>query len=296
MLGFIILGVVALIVIVLLFSSFVFVREQHFKIIERLGVYTRTAKPGLSMKIPFIDQVVHHNNVLIFERQSKIETRTADKAIVTLTVAVQMHINEKKPRIWLYTSNDPAEKIDSFITDIVRTEIPKLTLDEVFETKDTIANTVLDLLADLAAQLGATITSVLLLDIDPGAGVAEAMNRINIAERTKVAAEAEGEADKILAIKAAEAEAESKRLQGEGTAKQRIAIAKGLKEAVDIQKEAGLSADEGMQLVILTQYFDTLRDVGADGKNTTIMIPLSSNPTELFGELVKASTVAKELR
>lgn len=296
MLSLIYMGIGAFILLVLICTSFVFVREKHAKIIERLGVYYRTARPGLSLKIPFIDTVIRPLLLKVFEHKLQVDTRTQDKAIVTLGIRVLYRVDEFRAEVYEYQALNPDAKMESILVDIVRAEIPKLTLDDVFETKDEIAEKVKERLGDLVVPYAIMIESVLLIDIIPDPDVAEAMNRINIAERAMVAAEKEGEATKIKAIKEAEADSESKRLQGEGTARQRIAIAEGLKQAVKIQTDAGLTPQEGKELVVLTQYFDTLRDVGANGKNSTIMMPLTSNPGELFPELVKAAAVHKELR
>ena len=181
---------------------------------------------------------------------------------------------------------------------MVRARVPSIKLDDVFETKDDIAQAVKLELAQIMDDFGYGIVKTLVTDIDPDANVKSSMNQINAAQRLRVAAVEEAEAEKIRVVKAAEAEAESKALQGKGIADQRTAIVNGLQESVtDFQSSVeGTSAQDVMNLVLMTQYFDTLKDVGLSSNTNTIMIPHSpSGMNDISSQLRDAMITVNEV-
>lgn len=257
-------------------ASIVLVQETTEAIIERLGKYNRTAKAGLNFKIPFIEKVIDRVSLKAQQMTLPIETKTKDNVFVKLDISVQLAVTD------VYSSNykltNPASQISSYVFDVVRASVPKMTLDEVFEKKDDIATEVKKHLAETMKEYGFVIIQALVLDVNPENSVKEAMNKINASQRLMVAAQNEGEANKVKIIKAAEAESESKKLQGEGIANQRKAIVDGLKESVEgFSKATGEDAKAVMNLVLMTQYFDTMKEIGGNGK----VIFMSHSPSSI---------------
>ena len=256
--------------------AFVTTKQASNKIIERFGRFHRVAKPGLSMKVPFIDRVATTMDLRLQQLNVMVESKTRDNVFVNIPVAVQFRPLEMRVREAYYSLSQPEEQIRSYVFDTIRTTLADLTLDEAYSNKDAIANDVENRLQRQMQQYGYEIASTLVTDIAPtDSRVRESMNRINAAQREREAADAEGEAVKIRAIKAAEAEAETKRLQGVGVAKQRKAIVEGLAEQYSVLRSVGVD-ESPEQLLMMTQYFDTLRDIGGQSRSNTIFVP--SNP------------------
>jgi regulator of protease activity HflC (stomatin/prohibitin superfamily) len=275
-----IVGGVGVVILVLIASiiagTFYMVPQQSFAIEERFGKYKRITAPGLRARIPFIDKVTNKISIRVTELNVRLSTKTLDNVIVELLIAVQYFV--EKDNVWKanYMLTTPKEQMESYIFDAVRAKVPSMTLDEVFEKKDDIAMDVQEKLRETMPEYGYSIKTALVNDIQPDAKVAIAMNEINAQQRYQLAAEYKGEAEKILVVKAAEADAKSKELSGQGIAAQRIAIVEGLKVSIqDFEKGTGVSAQEVMSLVLLTQYYDMLTSVGQNSKTNTIMIPHS---------------------
>lgn len=260
-----------------LIAMFFTVRQQTAGVLQRFGKFIRIAGSGLNVKIPLIDKVVGRVNLRVQQLDVKVETKTEDNVFVHVMVSVQFFVHPEKVYEAFYKLDDPGRQITSFVFDVVRARVPKIKLDDVFEKKDEIADAVKNELAQMMDDFGYGIVKALVTDIDPDPKVKAAMNEINAAQRMRVVASEKGEADRILKVKAAEAEAQSKALQGKGIADQRKAIVDGLRESVgEFQKSVhGTSAQDVMQLVLMTQYFDTLKEIGATSHSNTVMIPHS---------------------
>jgi regulator of protease activity HflC (stomatin/prohibitin superfamily) len=274
--SFLILAVVifaALIALGALLGSFFTVNTAERGVVERFNKFSRVAGPGLSLKIPFIESV-HKVDMRVQELPFKIETKTKDNVFVVIPVSVQYQVLADKVSDAYYKLTDPQKQIESYVYNVILGHVPKLALDEAYLEKDQIAKAVKDELDATMENFGFAIVRALVTDIVPDARVKTAMNEINAARREQEAALAKGEADKTIAVKKAEAEAESKRLQGEGIAAQRKAIIAGLKESVeDFQKVVeGATAKDVMTLVLLTQYLDTLKEIGASSNTNTLML------------------------
>jgi regulator of protease activity HflC (stomatin/prohibitin superfamily) len=256
-----------------LLGSFFTINTAERGIVERFNKFSRVAGPGLSLKIPFIE-AVHKVDMRVQELPFKIETKTKDNVFVVIPVSVQYQVLADKVSDAYYKLTDPQRQIESYVYNVILGHVPKLALDEAYLEKDQIAKAVKDELDATMENFGFTIVRALVTDIVPDARVKTAMNEINAARREQEAALAKGEADKTIAVKKAEAEAESKRLQGEGIAAQRKAIIAGLKESVeDFQKVVeGATARDVMTLVLLTQYLDTLKEIGAASNTNTLML------------------------
>lgn len=256
-----------------LLGSFFTINTAERGIVERFNKFSRVAGPGLSLKIPFIE-AVHKVDMRVQELPFKIETKTKDNVFVVIPVSVQYQVLTDKVSDAYYKLTDPQRQIESYVYNVILGHVPKLALDEAYLEKDQIAKAVKDELDATMENFGFTIVRALVTDIVPDARVKTAMNEINAARREQEAALAKGEADKTIAVKKAEAEAESKRLQGEGIAAQRKAIIAGLKESVeDFQKVIeGATAQDVMTLVLLTQYLDTLKEIGAAANTNTLML------------------------
>jgi len=264
----------AVIVVVLLFGAFFTVEQQTAAIIERFGRYQRVARAGLNLKVPLIERVAGRMNLRVQQLDVDVETKTFDNVFVRIVVAVQYVALPEKVYDAFYRLDRPTVQITAYVFDTVRARVPKMPLDDVFERKDEVAIAVKQELSAEMDDFGYMIVQTLITDIDPDRKVKESMNEINAARRLREAAQERGEAEKILQVKAAEAEAESKALQGEGIARQRKAIIDGLRESVDQfqQSIGGTSPESIMQLVLMTQHYDTMKEIGASSRANTIFV------------------------
>lgn len=289
---------VILIGLILLFSTFFIVTQQTAAVVQRLGKFVYIARPGLNVKIPFIDSVAGRLNMRVQQLNVKVETKTEDNVFVHVIVAVQYTVLPDKVYDAFYRLTDADTQIRAFVFDVVRARVPKIKLDDVFEKKDEIADAVKSELSHVMDDFGYGIVKALVTDIDPDAKVKDAMNEINAAQRLRVAATEKGEAERILKVKAAEAEAQSKALQGKGIADQRRAIVDGLRESVDDFQKAvrGATAQDVMNLVLMTQYFDTLKEIGQASRTNTILIPHSpGHMADLASQMRNAMIAAGEV-
>lgn len=271
-----------------LFFAIFTVKQQTAGVVQRFGKFVRVANPGLNFKIPWIEWVAGKPNLRVQQLDVKVETKTSDNVFVHVVVSVQYFVDPEKVFEAFYKLNRPSEQIEAYVFDVVRARVPLIKLDGVFEKKDEVADAVKNELQEEMGEFGYTILKALVTDIDPDAKVKASMNEINAAQRLRAAATEKGEADKILVVKAAEAEADSKALQGEGIAKQRKAIVDGLRESVhDFQEGVeGATAADVMNLVLMTQYFDTLKDIGASSETNTILMPHSpGNLGDVMGQI-----------
>jgi len=284
---------IIILIIIIFLTGFFTVAQQTNGLVERFGKFARIAKPGLNWKIPFIEGVVGRVNLKIQQLDVQIETKTKDNVFVNVVVSVQYFVLPDRVYQAFYSLNNAHAQITSFVFDVVRAEVPKIILDDVFERKDDIAIAVKKELTDVMDDFGYGILKALVTDIDPDAKVKEAMNEINAAQRLRHAATEKGEAEKILKVKQAEAEAESKALQGKGIADQRKAIIHGLRESVDeFQKGiAGSTAQDVMNLVLVTQYFDTMKEVAANSQTNTIMIPHNPGSIAAISEEIRNAII-----
>ncbi len=284
----------------LLFGLFT-VRQQTAALVERFGKFKRVASAGLNWRIPLIDRVAGRLSLRVRQLDVRVETKTKDNVFVFVIVSVQYYVIPEKIVDAFYKLQNPEAQITSYVYDVVRARVPGIKLDDVFETKDDIAQAVKIELEQIMDDFGYGIVKTLVTDIDPDANVKASMNQINAAQRQRVAAVEEAEAEKIRVVKAAEAEAESKALQGKGIADQRTAIVRGLEESVSQFKESieGTSAHDVMNLVLMTQYFDTLKDVGLSSNSNTIMIPHSPSgmndiSAQMRDAMIQANEVSKK--
>ncbi len=275
-------------------GAFFTVKQQSMAVLERLGRFTSIRGPGLHFKMPFIDKVAGKMSLKVRQLDVNVETKTKDNVFVKLKVGVQYVVGEDSVYDAFYKLANPDEQINSYIFDVVRAEVPKMKLDDVFERKDDIANAIKSELQEAMENYGYNIVRALVTDIDPDATVKSAMNRINAAEREKLAAEYEGEADRIRIVAKAKAEAESKRLQGQGIADQRREIAKGLEESVDILNSVGINSQEASALIVVTQHYDTLQSMGENVNSNLIMLPNSPNAGSDMLSQMTASFIASQ--
>lgn len=267
--------VIVIALIVLVFKVFFVVEQQTNAIIERFGKFNSVRKPGLQLKIPFIDRIVQRISLRIRQLDVMVETKTEDNVFLGIKVSVQFQVLETSVYDAFYKLDDPENQITSYIFDVVRAEVPRLKLDDVFAKKDDVAIAIRNELQEAMNAYGYNIVKALVTDIDPDEDVKHAMNRINAAEREKKAAEFEAEADRIKIVAKAKAEAESKQLQGRGIADQRREIAKGLEESVKILHSVNIPPTEASALIIVTQHYDTLQSIGAKNNSSLILLPNS---------------------
>ncbi len=292
----VVLGVVIFLGLLIFLSSFFTVKQQTAVIVERFGKYHSIRQAGLHLKIPLIDRIAGRVNLKIQQLDVIIETKTKENVFVKMKVSVQFKVIQEKVYDAFYKLEFPHDQITSYVFDVVRAEVPKLKLDDVFERKDDIAVAVKRELNEAMSGYGYDIINTLITDIDPDPQVKHAMNRINAADREKSAAEYEAEAQRIRIVAKAKAEAESKRLQGQGIADQRREIARGLVESVDILNKVGINSQEASALIVVTQHYDTLQAIGSDANSNLILLPNSPQAgSDMLNNMVASFTASNQV-
>jgi regulator of protease activity HflC (stomatin/prohibitin superfamily) len=282
--------------LIVLISSFFIVKQQTAVIVERFGKFQSIRQSGLQLKIPLVDRIAGRLSLKIQQLDVLIETKTLDDVFVKLKVSVQYKVIRDKVYDAFYKLDYPHDQITSYVFDVVRAEVPKMKLDDVFVRKDDIAIAVKAELNDAMMDYGYDIIKTLVTDIDPDAQVKEAMNRINASEREKVAAQYEGDAARILIVEKAKAEAESKRLQGQGIADQRREIARGLEESVEVLNKVGINSQEASALIVVTQHYDTLQSIGGETNSNLILLPNSPQAgSNMLNDMVASFTASNQI-
>jgi regulator of protease activity HflC (stomatin/prohibitin superfamily) len=291
----VILAIAGLIVLTLILGSFFTVSTAQVAVVTRFGKFLRIAEPGLNWKAPYLDSVAGLVSLRVNQISLTMETKTKDNVFVTIPISVQNRVRPEKVYDAYYKLSDPVAQIKSYVEQVILGHVPSMTLDEVFASQSSIAAAVKQELDADMAGFGYEIVNVLVTDIVPDEKVKSAMNDINAAQREQVAANARGEAEKILVVKKAEAEAESKALQGQGIANQRKAIIEGLQVSIEqFQKVVdGASSRDVMQLVLVTQYFDTLKSIGESDRTNTLFLSHSPSAVkEVSDQILESMLVA----
>ena len=280
----------------ILFAAFFVVKQQTAAIIERFGKFQNIRHSGLQLKIPLVDRIAGRLSLKIQQLDVIVETKTLDDVFVRLKISVQYKVVREKVYEAFYKLDYPHEQITSYVFDVVRAEVPKMKLDDVFVKKDDIAIAVKTELNEAMMDYGYDIIKTLVTDIDPDAQVKEAMNRINASEREKIAAQFEGDAARILIVEKAKAEAESKRLQGQGIADQRREIARGLEESVEVLNKVGINSQEASALIVVTQHYDTLQSIGGESNSNLILLPNSPQAGgNMLNDMVASFTASNQI-
>ncbi len=298
MLFFIFFVIIVILVLSVVLGSFFTVETSQVAIVQRLGKFARVAGPGLNWKTPYIEAVVQRMSMKVQQFDVKVETKTQDNVFVQIPVSIQYKVIPDSVEAAYYKLTDPVKQIESMVYNVVLGHVPKMKLDDTFLNQASIATDLRDNLDASMKEYGYSIVKVLISDIVPDLKVKAAMNDINAAQREREATVSRAETNKMLLVKQAEAEAESKRLQGEGIANQRKAIISGLKDSVeDFAKTVpGSTPQDVMQLVLMTQYFDTLKDIAANDHSNTILIPHTPDTlTDLFGQIRNAVITGAEM-
>ena len=294
--SYFIVPIIAFIFIFLLFLTFFIVKQQSAAVVERFGKFTSVRHSGLQIKIPIVDSVAGRLSLRIQQLDVVVETKTKDDVFVKVKVSVQYKVIKDKVYDAFYKLDFPQDQITSYVFDVVRAEVPKMILDDVFEKKDDIAIAVKGELNDAMKNYGFDIIKTLVTDIDPDAQVKESMNRINASEREKVAAQFEGDAQRILIVERAKAEAESKRLQGQGIADQRREIARGLEDSVKVLNGVDINSQEASALIVVTQHYDTLQSVGSESNSNLILMPNSpQSGSDMLNNMVASFTASNQI-
>ena len=288
--------VFVVVVLILVLSGLYTVKQQTQAIVERLGRFQQVAGPGLNFKVPLIDRVAGRITHRVRELEITVESKTSDDVFVDLLIAVQFFVRENDDAVMAayYKLMNPERQLSSYVFDTVRALVPEMPVDNVFSEKEKIAHAVKERLSDIMEQFGYTIMQSLVNDIQPAPKVKEAMNEVNASARLKEAAKNEAEAQKIRVIAGAEAEARAKELQGIGISRQRLAIAKGLKESVEACSQAGISPEEASKMVLLTQHYDTVTSMGAHGNASVIMLPYTPDGMTQVSDQILQALMAKE--
>ena len=281
--------------LIILFASFFIVKQETAAIVERFGKLQSVRHAGFHLKIPLIDQISKRLNLRIQQLDVIIDTKTLDNVFIKMKVSVQYQVIRNQVADAYYKLEYPEGQITSFVFDVVRAEVPKMKLDDVFVRKDDIAVAVKGELQEAMNSYGYDIIKALVTDIDPDEQVKHAMNRINAAEREKTAAEYESEAQRIRIVAVAKAEAESKKLQGQGIADQRREIAKGLKESVEMLNNVNINAAEASALIVVTQHNDTLHSVGSNNRSNLVLLPNSPTAaSNMLNDLVVSMAATQQ--
>jgi len=279
--------------LIIFLASFFIVKQQTAVVIERFGRFQSIRNSGLQLKIPLVDRIAGRLSLKIQQLDVIVETKTLDDVFVKLKVSVQYLVIREKVYDAFYKLEYPHDQITSFVFDVVRAEVPKMKLDDVFVKKDDIAIAVKRELQEYMSEYGYDIIKTLVTDIDPDAQVKAAMNRINASEREKIAAQFEGDAARILIVEKAKAEAESKRLQGQGIADQRREIARGLEESVEVLNKVGINSQEASALIVVTQHYDTLQAIGEETNSNLILLPNSPQAgSDMLNDMVASFTAS----
>lgn len=289
-----VLGVGGVLAFIALLAASLFTVEQRtIAVVQRLGRFVREAGPGIHLKVPFIEKIAGRVNLRVQQLDVHIDTKTDDNVFVNLMVSVQYYVLDDKVYDAFYRLDDARRQITSYVFDVVRAQVPNIKLDDVFAKKDDIAEAVKVELSHVMEGFGYGILKALVTDIEPDARVKEAMNEINAAQRMRVAATEKGEAERILKVKLAEGDAQSKALQGKGIADQRQAIVAGLRDSVDEFRRSvpGTTARDVMNLVLMTQYFDMLKEIGASSKSNAILIPHSPGNLATLTEQIRNAMI-----
>ena len=282
--------------VIIFISAFFVVKQQTAAIVERFGRFESIRHSGLQLKIPIVDRIAGKLSLKIQQLDVIVETKTLDDVFVKLKISVQYVVIREKVYEAFYKLEYPHDQITSYVFDVVRAEVPKMKLDDVFVKKDDIAIAVKGELQDAMLDYGYDIIKTLVTDIDPDAQVKAAMNRINAAEREKIAAQFDGDAERIRIVEKAKAEAESKRLQGQGIADQRREIARGLEESVEVLNKVGINSQEASALIVVTQHYDTLQSIGEETNSNLILLPNSPQAgTDMLNNMVAAFTTSNQL-
>jgi regulator of protease activity HflC (stomatin/prohibitin superfamily) len=292
----ILLAIVAIIALSLILGSFFTVSTAEVAVLTRFGKFLRVAEAGLNWKAPYLDTVAGVVSLRVNQITLTMETKTKDNVFVTIPISVQNRVRPERVYDAFYKLSDPVAQIKSYVEQVILGHVPGMTLDEVFASQSSIAAAVKQELDSDMAAFGYEIVNVLVTDIIPDQKVKSAMNDINAAQREQVAATARGEADKILVVKKAEAEAESKALQGQGIANQRKAIVEGLQNSIEQFQKAvdGATAKDVMQLVLVTQYFDTLKSIGENDKTNTLFLAHSPAAVkEVSDQILESMLIAQ---
>ena len=280
----------------LIYGAFFIVKQQTAVIIETFGRFGSIRQSGLQFKVPLIQRIAGRLSLKIQQLDVIIETKTLDDVFVKLKVSVQFKVIKEKVEDAFYKLDYPHDQITSYVFDVVRAEVPKMKLDDVFVKKDDIAIAVKSELNDAMFNYGYDIIKTLVTDIDPDAQVKAAMNRINAADREKTAAQYEGDAARILIVEKAKAEAESKRLQGQGIADQRREIARGLEESVEVLNKVGINSQEASALIVVTQHYDTLQSIGQETNSNLILLPNSPQAgSQMLNDMVASFTASNQI-
>jgi regulator of protease activity HflC (stomatin/prohibitin superfamily) len=282
--------------LIILFTGIFTVKQQSAAIIERFGKFHSIKQSGLKFKIPIVDKIAGRLSLKIQQLDVIIETKTLDDVFVKIKVSVQYKVITEKVYDAFYKLDYPHDQITSYVFDVVRAEVPKMKLDDVFVKKDDIALAVKAELNDAMMDYGFDIIRTLVTDIDPDPQVKIAMNRINAADREKTAAQYEGDAQRILIVEKAKAEAESKRLQGQGIADQRREIARGLEESVEVLNKVGINSQEASALIVVTQHYDTLQAIGSETNSNLILMPNSpQSGSNMLNEMVASFSASNQI-
>ena len=294
--GYLLTPIILLTLLALIFGTFFIVKQQSAAVVERFGKFLSVRHSGLQIKIPLVDNVAGRLSLRIQQLDVVVETKTKDDVFVKIKVSVQYKVIKDKVYDAFYKLDFPQDQITSYVFDVVRAEVPKMILDDVFEKKDDVAVAVKAELNDAMLNYGFDIIKTLVTDIDPDAQVKDSMNRINASEREKVAAQFEGDAQRILIVERAKAEAESKRLQGQGIADQRREIARGLEDSVKVLNNVDINSQEASALIVVTQHYDTLQSVGSASNSNLILMPNSPQAgSEMLNNMVASFTASNQI-
>lgn len=255
-------------------SCYTCVEQSDVAIVESCGKYKQSAKAGCLCLVPCKDSVAGVLSLRVQDHNCVVESKTKDNVFVYVKLSIQYSVLPDRVEKAFYTLQAPISQIESYVFNSIRGQIPLVDIDELFSMRSEIAERLKKDVDDQMDKYGFDILTVLITDIDPAKSVKDAMNQIQLYQRMRSAATDKAEAQKMQAIKAAEADAEAKRLSGVGLAEQRKAIVAGLQSSIENFQEGvqELSSEDVMSLLLLNQYFDTLKDVASSCSSSTLFL------------------------
>jgi len=256
---------------VLLLSMIRIVPQNHVAVVEFLGKYQRTLSAGLNFVIPILERVSVQVNLAIRNFLFELDAVSKDKVQVRLKSNLIYAVSVGKVTQYWYELTDPKQTIASFVENYVRSFVATQTHEELLEKREEISAYLVQHLNEKFMAWGIIIHGYQLMDIVFPTVITDAMSRVVASQRLREAAMNEAEATKVRVVKEAEAEKESRVLLGEGVAGERQAIIDGLKRSIDDMKGIpGLNTHEVMNLIVMSQYFDTVKAIGMS-QNSKVM-------------------------
>ena len=295
--------VIIVLILLIMGGAFFVVQQQNAYIIERLGKYNRIVGPGFHFKIPVLERVAAKVGMRTNQIDFRIDAKTKDNVTVTMDIAAQYHVSYDQNGVGqrgngvyrsYYMLSEPINQMRAYLIDALRSAVPGYTLDEVFDKKDSIASDVNATVSAMMREYGYDLVSTLITSIGLPPDVEQSMNKINSAQRERIAAQSLAEAERIKIVTEAKASAEAMEEAGRGIAAQRKAIADGIAESLEVIKQSGVSTNEANELFLFTQWTDMMSEFAKKGNTSTVVLPSDFRETANMFDQLTVAGIAKD--